>query len=288
MADASKKNLNDLRWQTLQLQVSEHRIREVFKMLRKRGIEPILIKGWAAARFYPNPSSRFSSDIDLAVRAGDFARAEAVLKEVTFDVDLHRELRHLDRLDWDELFENAELVSLGSAEIRVLRLEDHLRVLCVHWLNDGGANKEKLKDIYYALKNRPADFDWDRFLNAAGERRRRWFECAVGLAQKYLGLGLENTPLENAAEKLPKWVTETVEKEWRSETRLIPLQRCLDDRKLFWRQIKKRFPPNPIQATIELEGSFDQKPRIFYQLGNVLTRLTPSIRRILKKRAQKN
>ena len=33
------------------------------------------------------------------------------------------------------------------------------------------------------------------------------------------------------------------------------------------KQIKKRIPPNPIQATIEMEGSFDARTRVQYQLG---------------------
>lgn len=282
MAAVDENEFDTLRWQELQLRVEEHHIEEIFEIFYRHNIKPILIKGWAASRYYPNPSQRFSSDIDLAVSSAEFNRAEEIMKDYPYPIDLHKELRHLDRLGWDELFEASELLKLGKTEVRVLRLEDHLRVLCVHWLTDGGANKEKLRDIFYAIENRPADFDWERFLNAVGEKRRKWFVCTLGLAQKYLGLSLRDTPLENAVGELPGWLVETVEKEWKSEVKLIPLQRSLYDKKLFWRQIKKRIPPNPIQATVELEGSFDDKPRIFYQLGNVFSRFLPSAKRITK------
>ncbi len=271
-----------LRWQILQLRVYEHHIEKIFELFHRHNIEAILIKGWAAGRYYPNPEQRFSSDIDLAVGSFDFMRAEEIIKNYPFDIDLHKELRHLDKLRWDELFKFSELIKLGKTKVRVLRPEDHLRVLCVHWLTDGGANKEKLWDIFYVLENRSGEFDWERFLNAVGKKRRKWFVCTVGLAQKYLGLSLKNTPLENACDEIPLWLIETVEKEWKSEVRLKPLQQSLYDKKILWEQIKKRIPPNPIQATVEMEGNFDDKPRIFYQLSNILVRFLPSVKRISK------
>lgn len=282
MSLAAENELDERRWQSLQLRVCEHHIEKIFEIFYRYQIEPILIKGWAAGRYYPNPARRFSSDIDLAVSSENYSRAQEIISCYPYDIDLHRELRHLDRMSWDNLFNDSKTVKLGDTAIRVLRREDHLRVICVHWLTDGGANKEKLWDIFYALQNRPADFDWERFLSSVGERRRKWFVCAVGLAQKYLGLNLKDTPLENAADELPDWLIETVEKEWRSEIRLRPLQRNLNDRRKFWQQVKKRFPPNPIQATVEMEGSFDDKPRIFYQIGSVLIRFPPSVKRIAK------
>lgn len=268
----------------LQLRLFERRIAEASAFFRENNIEPVLIKGWAAAQVYPESFQRYFTDIDLLVPPDKYENAVKCLER--FDnkhlIDLHKGARHLDSLSFENLFANSKIVECGETEIRILRPEDHLRVLCVHWLNDGGADREKLWDVYYAVENRPPDFDWDRCLNVVGEKRKKWIICAVGLAQKYLNLNLENTPLGEIKIEIPRWLTKTIEKEWQSDARLLPLEACLNDRRRLWQQIKKRFPPNAVQATIEMEGDFDEKSRLKYQLGNVFQRLKPSVRRITK------
>ena len=276
-------NKNDYYWKLLQRQVQEQRIEKIFGIFRENGFEPILIKGWAAAGNYPKPFERLSVDIDVAVSAVNYLECQKLLKRQTIgEVDLHCELRHLDTVAWDDLFEHSQLVKLNKTDVRILCAEDHLRTLCVHWLTDGGVSKERLWDIVYAIKNRPKNFDWDRCLYTVSETRKDWIICTVGLAVRYLGLDIKNTPLNNLLREIPEWMIKTVEKEWESKIGLKPLQNCLSDGKEFFEQIKKRIPPNPIQATIEMEGKFDAKTRIFYQVGSVLFRFKPSIKRISK------
>ena len=152
------------------------------------------------------------------------------------------------------------------------RHEDHLRILAVHWLFDGGEHEEKLWDIYYLVKNRPAAFDWERCLDAAGATRRKWVVSAIGLAHRYLGLDLTGLPFAVEALDLPTWLTKTVEKEWKSDIRQIALRNCRYDLKLLIRQILKRIPPNPIQSTVNLEGQFDHGSRALYQVRDFLSR----------------
>lgn len=276
-------NKNDYYWKLLQRQVQERRIGQVFELFRENGFEPVLIKGWAAARNYPQPYSRLSVDIDVAVSSVDYLECHRLLKRQTIaGIDLHCGLRHLDTVSWDSLIAHSQLVKLNKTDVRILGAEDHLRVLCVHWLADGGVSKERLWDIVYAVKNRPKDFDWERCLNSISPTRKDWIICTVGLAVRYLGLDIENTPFNNLLRELPKWMIRTVEKEWESEIGLKPLQNCLGNRKEFFEQIYKRIPPNPIQATIAMEGRFDEKTRIFYQVGSVLFRFKPSLTRISK------
>ena len=274
---------DDVRWNLLQKKATEQRVQEVFALFRQHSIEAILIKGYAAAQFYPESQLRSSVDIDLAVSRSDYEAAAAISRSPEANglaVDLHRELRHLDTASWDDLFNNSRLLQLDKESIRVLRPEDHLRVLCVHWLNDGGASKDRLWDIYYLIDNRPEDFDWDRFLHTVDSRRRRWLTCALGLTSLYLGLDLSDTPVENASQQVPRWLIRAVEREWASTTPLTPLHVSLDDCWLLTKQILKRMRPNPVSSTIEMEGSFDARTRIFYQLGSMFKRTMPSYRRI--------
>lgn len=272
---------DEYRWKMLQRQVQELRIATIFKALDEQRIEALLIKGWAAARNYPQPFERLSLDVDAAVKPESYAAAEKYLEEREIrGVDLHEGLRHLDTLAWNRLYARAETVEIGGARVKILCAEDHLRVLCAHWLGDGGADKERLRDIFYAVENRPVDFDWERCLDAAGLKRRKWTVCAVGLARKYLGLDLAHTPLVDEAKDLPRWLTETVEREWTRNIRLKPLHLCLGSGKEFYEQIKLRVPPNPIQATVDVGGAFDEGTRVPHQIGSLFVRFKPSLKRI--------
>lgn len=106
---------DEYRWYLLAKKRYEDTILAAFRALRREGIEPILIKGWAAARNYPDDMPRFSGDVDLAVSAADYDRTKRLVDEPDAEirgVDLHRELRHLDTRDWAELVANSELLPL--------------------------------------------------------------------------------------------------------------------------------------------------------------------------------
>lgn len=278
-------------WLRLQYKVFEKKIAQSFQLFRKNGIEPILIKGWAVSRFYPESWKRITTDIDLCVESASFEKASEVFhsKEGShLIIDLHRGFRHLDTVSWENLFENSELIEIDGVEIRILSPEDHLRVLCVHWLTDGGGFKDKLWDIYFMVQNCSEDFDWDRCLNIVSKIRRRWIICTIGLAHKYLDLELDHTPIKAEAENLPGWLIKAVEKEWESDVKLKSLLVVKNDPKEFFQQVKKRFPPNPIQATIDLEGDFDKGLRIKFQILNIFQRIIWSAKKMIYSKWKKN
>jgi hypothetical protein len=158
----------------------------------------------------------------------------------------------------------------------------------VHWLTDGGERKERLWDIYWAVKNRPEDFSWDKCLNVVSERRRRWIICTIGLAHKYLELEIDDLAFADEARDLPAWLVKAVEKRWESGVSHIPIHRTIRDPKGFLDQLRKRFPPNPIMATINMEGDFDALTRVHYQAGHIVRQAGPAIVRVwntLKRRA---
>lgn len=275
----------DSRWLKLFSRKLELETVQAFEFFRSRGIEPILIKGWVAARDYPIENPRFYTDIDIAVSAKDFEPAKKVLASdegIKIAVDLHRELRHLDTKPWDSIMRDSVKTELDGCDVRIPAPEDHLRILAVHWLNDGGERRDRLWDIFYAVENRPGDFDWDRCLDPVSDLRKEWIIATIGLAHKYIGLSVEGLPFEDRAKQLPQWLIKTVEHEWSSNVRHRSLHTCLNDPKQFLRQLRKRFPPNPLQATIEQEGDIRHGSRLPYQIGSFKARMIPSIRSIFQ------
>lgn len=269
------------RWKLLKYKLLEQKIVETFQRLRENGIEPVLIKGWAVGLDYPFPYQRVFSDIDIAVDPKEFARTEELLKELRLTVDLHQGLTRFDKIEWEKIFNRTKIEKIEEYPVRVLCREDHLRVICVHWLMDGGAYKDKLRDVYYLIENKDREFDWELCLADQSARHRRRIMITIALAGKYFGLNVNEIMPEDEL-KIPAWILRTVEKEWENPIPLRPLQTCLHDRKLLFLQLKKRFPPNMIQATVELDGEFDDTSRIKYQLLNILQRLKPSFKRIVR------
>lgn len=282
----TSKAQSDSRWQRLMTKRLDVMTVEAFRYLRSHGIEPILIKGWAAARNYPAENPRSYIDIDLAVSGNDFQDARAALASgegPKFGVDLHCGLRHLDTKPWDQIFTGSQVVELDGYSIRIPAAEDHLRILAVHWLNDGGQSKDRLWDIYYAVANRPAGFDWEECFSGLSDRRRDWIVAAIGLTHRYLGLEIDDLLFAEEAKDLPMWLTKTVESEWESGVPLVPLVVCLRDPAAFLRQVRKRLPPNPLESTIEMEGDIRFGGRLRYQLGSMKKRFLPSIRQLTDK-----
>ena len=274
---------DNLKWNLLQKRVQETRLRRAFQLFRDNDIEPILIKGWAAGIHYPESNPRLSMDIDLAVSAADFEKAVDLAMASAHEglaIDVHRELRHLDTNTWEDLFENSTTISIEGCPIRTLRPEDHLRVLCIHWLTDGGVNRDRLWDVYHIIDNPKTDFNWDRFLRTVSPIRQRWLQCTVGLAGKYLGLDLGDTPLANSAIDLPKWLINTVERNWAAKTKHVPLEVAVFSPATLVQQLSRLLQPNPIGSTIAVEGSFDAPTRLHYQVASFGMRLGPAFRRV--------
>jgi len=273
---------DEARWQALSMRRSELELAEIFRVLGEHGIEAIAFKGWAAARNYPTGHFRNFSDIDIAVRSDQHSQAFEIIKAgklAHLNIDLHLEFRHLDRSNWNDLFARSSVTTIEGVAVRSLSPEDHLRVLSAHWLNDGGEYKERLWDIYYAVARRPDNFDWEICLNSVPANRRNWVTTSLILAQRYLGLNISDIPLRDDELVIPQWVENRVLREWDSNTRLVPLSSAFKTRTGFWRQVKKRMPPNPIQATIEADGIFDETGRLGMQISTAFRRLTHKFRK---------
>ncbi len=272
---------SEYKFKILEQKAFELEIVRYSELLQLQGITSILFKGLQAAKNYPQDHYRQYTDIDLAVAPKHYSQAFKIIRDTEprrIAVDLHKGLRHLDTLSWEQLFSRSETVNLNNTEVHVPCAEDHLRIMCVHWLTDGGEYKHRLWDIYYAVANRPDDFDWDKCLSPVSAVRQEWVITCIGLAHRYLGLAIEDLPFAEKAKDLPEWLTKRLEYEWENRVPLRPLRIVYRDPALLFRQLKKRFPPNPIYSTIDMEGSFASRTRFFYHLGSMLKRSRNTIR----------
>jgi len=267
------------RLHALQSAIHERNIQDAVIMLRDRGLESILVKGWAVARLYPDTGLRPYGDLDLCVEPKQYHAARIALEQdprKPYQVDLHRAFDTLDHKSWDELYSRSQLVKLGDVDVRVLCAEDHLRVLCFHFLREGAWRPLWLCDIGVALETRPPDFNWDLFTDKL-DRRRKWFACAITLVNLVLGASMDGIPETLGAKELPSWFLPSVLREW--EVRSMS-HRHATPMRAAWRAPAQALKlkslsshwPNPIEATIGVSGPFNEMPRLPFQLGNCALR----------------
>jgi hypothetical protein len=272
------------------IHAAEHecKLTEVFQVLRSAGVEPILLKGWAVARAYPEIGLRPSGDIDLSVSPDQHGKALAVLNTPEYQrywVDLdHDEITRFNELSFEDLYRGSELVNLDGTEVRVLGAEDHLRILCLHLLKHGAWRPLWLCDVAAALEARSANFDWHRCLGE-NKRHANWVLCTLGLASSILGAAIGDTPAMQRVSSLPGWLTQTVLKQW--STSCAPnLPLFVDQlRESWWKPsileaIRKRWP-NSIQATIDVDGEFNDMIRLPFQLRNCIARSAKLCRQLV-------
>lgn len=271
------------KFQNLIFQMHLRKVEEVYRAFEERNISPVLIKGLAAAINYPKPFQRIFSDIDLAVDPNLYDKAGRVISENKFNVDLHKGLRHLDTADWEDLYENSLLTNIGGISIRILRPEDHLRVLCIHWLNDGGADRTRLWDIFFAVKNSSQKFSWDRFFDPVDDKRKEWLTVVLLAANYYLGLDLGDIKCPVFLSGLPEWIKAEIEKEWASDIRLTPLQSSVGNYKNLLPQLRKRFPPNVLQAIVETGSEIGRDRFYLVRAKDFFKRAKNSLRHLILK-----
>lgn len=262
------------RHEALQVALHERSLQQALALLRQAGVEPLLVKGWAIARLYPEPGLRPYCDIDLCVAPEQYAAAQAALQSPAAqgsNVDLHAGFGKFYDRQPAALFARSQLVRLGEVEVRVLAPEDHLRFLCLHLLRHGAVRPLWLCDIAVALENRPADFNWDWCLGAA-RQQADGIACVLGLAQQLFGVAVEGTPVEQRAAQLPSWLLPTVWQAWGTPYH-SPLQVAAFLRQpvSLWHELPRHWP-NTIMATMTVRAPFNEWPRWPFQLSHVAVR----------------
>jgi len=263
----------------LESRLNKSKIEEVFALLRSAGIEPILVKGWSASRYYPEQGLRPYGDIDICVRLQEFPAAERTLADLDpkrFRMDLHSGFRKFGIGETEKLFARSELVSIGQTEVRIPCVEDHLRVICFHLMREGAWRPLWLVDVAAVLESLPPEFDWNYCL---GEKRQAApLVNAIELAHRLLGANVAGIPEAFRAKKIPRWLVPTVLNEWGSSAPSMtsrhdfPMSGHLRLRKDLVKGLRHRWP-NAIEATTTMNGPFNDLPRLPFQIGNSLFRV---------------
>jgi hypothetical protein len=266
------------RLQSLQSGIHEQKIKRVCGLLREAKVEPILVKGWAAASLYPHAGLRAYGDIDLLVHQKQLDRSRQILAcDETKDclVDLHGRFLELADRTVADLFKRSHVADLEGEKIRVLSNEDHLALLSVHLLKHGAWRPLWLCDIAAAIESTPENFNWDICLGQ-DKKRRGWIAIAIALAKEVLGAQAGNLP-ERVDEKLPAWLVKSVLKQWgrlfpANHLPVQPLPLMAANLRNPWRLLTATWQrwPDPIVATFNLNGSFSHFPRLPYQIGAFL------------------
>jgi hypothetical protein len=266
------------RLQVLFAKTHEIKVQKIFRLLRTAGVEPILIKGWAIGRLYPQHGLRPSGDIDLFVRRDEYAAAlEVIASDEARDcwVDLHGRIFELSDREPDDLFLRSELLPCGDEDVRVLSAEDHFALLAVHLLKHGAWRPLWLCDLGLLLESMPESFDWKLCLGS-NRRHSNWILSAIGLASKLVDAQIQNEEIAALSRQIPDWLVPAVLRQWEKPFRefheSLPLlagylRRPVD----FVREIPNRWP-NPIVATINVRGKFNKYPRVGYQLCEMVAR----------------
>lgn len=275
------------RYATIWAAVHEHQVQQAISALQAAGVEPLLAKGWAIARWYPEPGLRPYEDIDLCVRPEQQAAAQAALRVPPgasgHPVDLHTQFLDLRERPFDQLYRHSEQAASGDVCVRVLGLEDHLRLLCLHFWRHGAWRPLWLSDIGALLEALPQGFDWDYCLRGSASDARR-VVCALGLAHELLGAQIELALFSRQATLLPRWLVPAVLRKWGA-----PAEGVLPP--LIWTLIRQpgSLPhalrhrwPDPINATVWLAGPFNELPRFPYQLVDSLRRSAAVVPRSAK------
>ena len=264
----------------LQANIHQTKVQKIFRLLRAKGVEPILLKGWAIARLYPQPALRPYGDIDLFVRRQDYDAATRVIEsEEARDcwVDLHGKVSELADTSADDLFARSKLVACGDEQGRVPGAEDHFALLAIHLLKHGAWRPTWLCDLGLLLETMASDFDWDLCLGK--KRQANWILSAVGLAHELVGAEIANEQISAKAREIPAWLPRRVLKEWETPfagdqppmSHRAPMRSYLRHPRGLLSDLARRWP-NPILATVSVNGKFNRLPRFPYQLGNCFFR----------------
>ncbi len=288
-----------VRQQTLAEAIRTKNLEKVLVGLAARGIEPTVIKGWTLARYYPERGLRPFADFDLVIEPHELERTCQALLELgtaaidvpegiarpaflgtpvpneapkpqEICVDLHLgHHRLIDRIA-SERDRRVLREKLGEASVRTLGPEDHLRTVALHLFEHATWRSLCLVDIAILVEHHAHEIDWN-YLFAGEPRRTEAVVMALRLSHEILGARFDLRVLDGRP-SLPRWLPSTLLRIWGTPFKpAFRFDEVARTPTALWEAAKRRWP-NPIVATFAIGGSFNNLPRLPYQLVDFLGR----------------
>jgi hypothetical protein len=257
----------------------------------------MIAKGWAVAQFYSARYLRAYGDFDLCAPPGRYELMRQTLMRLTppqfsendtgdiavdcgpdlgfCTIDLHETFGAAYMPPVETLFARSKPGNAGSADIRLLALEDHLRFVIMHWLMHGAWRPSGLCDVAAMVEALPADFDWPLCLGddpfVAG-----WVGATIMLAHRLLGCRLDTTPPAMRAAP-PAWFERAVLGEWEAPDpgrfRSVAASQLAKYPGEFLHWLRVRWP-TPVEALIEGRLPVNSARRLPHQAAIFARRLT--------------
>jgi hypothetical protein len=277
----------------------EQALGDLTLLFHQNDVEPLTFKGWAIAHHYSERHLRAMGDVDLCAPPGRFDELADLFRRHGFHqlnatadviqgrtmcftspsgssgkhlmIDLHERLDKFFLPPLGDVFARAIRLQVGDRSILAPAAEDHLRIIAIHFLRDGGWRPSSLCDVGAMIEGVSPAFDWELFLGDAPQRRL-WVACTLQLAHELLGARLDNVPERYLIHSMPKWLSTTVLREWKKP---FSKHHARPRISFVWRQHHYEFLgeilarwPNAIRSTVELDADFNKFPRWPYQLAH--------------------
>ncbi|MDQ2744837.1 MAG: nucleotidyltransferase family protein [Chloroflexota bacterium] len=261
-------------------------VKEVWDVLARRNIDPVMLKGLSSARHYRTAGDRPFGDVDLLISSEALRPAISMLEEVGFRVtgvdhsqsvtavgmsraneylDLQTGLRRFTVEESREALNTQAILHLDDGrEVRILPPYLEVRFLAVHALWHGISRPIWLCDLASIL-NAKIIMDWNAVLADPLEVRSRVLS-GIGLAHRLLGAPVPESLVAQAA-NVTSWLEPIVLHAWQTgedhifsvrKGRVLAQAVQSRDAQLF-RHVVSNSWPTALEAMNELNWPIDPK-----------------------------
>ncbi len=247
----------------------------------EQDVRPLLVKGWGAARVYPEAGLRPYDDFDFYVLPEQRPAAKAVVESFRHPagvaIELHEDYNFPFDIALEALFGAGCTLSCGRGQVLVPAPEHHLRLLCLHMLYHGGWRPLWLSDLGAFVEAHP-HLDPARILTG-NQPADSWVAGALLLARDLLGARLSAELAGALPAVAPTWLGPALTRQWASaigssaQPSLVrTLCRSWPNLGDMSEAIRLRWQ-NPLEASLEVGAPFDEADRFPVQVRAALYRL---------------